>query len=171
MTANWKPKVVRVTHRIAVLVGLLALWSHSAQAQAMAEAGTLTSRSATTAASAQPVSPAMTPATPPAKSEHLTARTGAPPDETNRKDFEGNAGENAGKLLFRSVPSGAEIFINGLLVGRTPLLMVIAPGKYNVEMRGSRQESGHVVIGVLPKETQTVMLKLNERYPASLVLR
>jgi hypothetical protein len=82
-------------------------------------------------------------------------------DEKNRQDFADNAGEKAGKLLLRSVPSGAEIFINDLFVGRTPQLMVIAPG----------QESEHSTVGVMPKETQTVLVRLNQKYPASVPIR
>jgi hypothetical protein len=92
-------------------------------------------------------------------------------DEKNRQDFADNAGEKAGKLLLRSVPSGAEIFINDLFVGRTPQLMVIAPGKYNIDMRGPRQESEHSTVGVMPKETQTVLVRLNQKYPASVPIR
>jgi hypothetical protein len=99
------------------------------------------------------------------------ARTGPSPEEVNRKGFEDNAGQTAGKLLLRSVPSGADIFVNDLLVGHTPLLMVIAPGKYEIEMRGPRQESGHSTAGVMPKETETVVINLNQRYPAKISTR
>jgi len=167
---NLTAKLLRRAYRVAVLVGLLVLGAHDARAQAMAEAGMATSRSSVAGASALAPPPVMTPPAPPVKSAHLAARTGAPPDQTNRRDFEGNAGEKAGKLLFRSTPSGAEVFINGLVVGRTPLLMTIAPGKYTVEMRGARQESGRSVIGLLPNETQTVLIKLNPRYPSSIQL-
>lgn len=107
----------------------------------------------------------------PTSSPHLLERTGPPPDEVNRKEFEDNAGEKAGKLLLRSVPSGADIFIDGLLVGQTPLLMVIAPGPYKIEMRGARADSGHANVGVMPKETQTVEIPLKQRYPSNISLR
>ena len=67
--------------------------------------------------------------------------------------------------------SGAEIFIDDLLVGRSPLLIVIAPGKYTIDMRGPRQESGRSTVGVMPSETQTVVINLNEKYPTSVTIR
>jgi len=156
---------------VVVLLGLLGLGAHSGQAQAVAESALTTSDAATAAQSPNPPSLKMASPAKESASPHLTARTGPPPDEVNRKDFEDNAGVGAGKLLLRSVPSGAEIFINDLVVGRTPLLMVIAPGKYRIDMRGPRQESGHSIIGVMAKETQTVVINLNQRYPRSISIR
>jgi hypothetical protein len=103
-------------------------------------------------------------------STHILERNGPPPDEVNRKEFEDNAGEKSGKLLLRSVPSGADVFVNDLLVGRTPLLMVIAPGRYKIEMRGARDDSGRANVGVMPNETRTVAIELKQRYPSSISL-
>jgi hypothetical protein len=152
--------------RVATMVGLLGTGMHCARAQAIAEAGMVHSNSAAAAQSAK--TPALTMASPAGQSSspHLDARTGPPADELNRKDFEDNAGEGAGRLLLRSTPNGAEIFINDLVVGHTPMLIVLAPGKYKIDMRGSRQDSGHVTAGVMPKETQTVLVTLEQRYPA-----
>jgi PEGA domain len=162
---------MRKIWRNLALLGLLGIWTHVAHAQAMAGAGMATSNSSLAASSAN--SPPAKFATPAAHSSspHLPERTGPPPSEMNRKDFEDNAGENGGKVLFRSVPDGADIFINDLLVGRTPLLMVIASGKYKIEMRGPREETGRTTIGVLPKETQTVVINLKQKYPASISTR
>jgi hypothetical protein len=99
-------------------------------------------------------------------SAFITARKGPPPEEVNRKELEENAGPNGGKLLLRSVPGGADIFINGRLVGQTPMLIVIAPGKYKIDMRGARQESGTKTIGLPPRDTQTVVIDLKQRYPS-----
>jgi hypothetical protein len=162
---------MRQIGKTLALLGLLGLAAHNVQAQAMAEAGTLHSNSGVAAQSARAPSTKLGTPTAQSSSPHLLARTGPPPSEANRKDIEDNAGENAGKVLFRSVPSGAEIFINDLLVGQTPLLLVIAPGKYKIEMRGPRQETGNSTIGVLPKETQTVVVNLKQRYPASVSIR
>ena len=98
-------------------------------------------------------------------SPHLLARQGPAPDETNRKAFEESAGREPGKLLMRSTPAGAQIFVNGRLVGRAPLLMILAPGKYKVEMRGQRQDYGQRTIGLLPNETQDIALTLSPLYP------
>ncbi len=105
------------------------------------------------------------------KSAYMIARSGPSEEEINRKDLEDNAGPNAGKLLLRSVPTGADIFINDRLVGKTPQLMVVAPGKYKIAMRGSRQDEGQKLIGLMPKETQAVVITLKERYPSSIVIR
>lgn len=167
---------MRKIHQCTLLVILIGLGAHSLRAQAATEAAILNSNSAAAAQSAKPptfpsISAAAGGPSSSASSPHLMARSGPPPDEVNRKDFEDNAGGRAGKLLLRSVPAGAEVFINDLLVGRTPMLMVIAPGKYRVEMRGPREESGHSSIGVLPKETQTVLINLNQRYPTTVSAR
>jgi PEGA domain len=99
-------------------------------------------------------------------SAFITAPKGLPPEEVNRKELEENAGPNGGKLLLRSVPDGADIFINGRLVGQTPMLLVVAPGKYKIDMRGPRQEFGTRTIGLVPRDTQTVVIDLKQRYPS-----
>lgn len=104
-------------------------------------------------------------------SPHILQRSGPPPSDVNRKQFEDNAGAAAGKLLVRSVPSGADVFVDGLLVGQTPMLMVIAPGPHKVEMRGARDDSGHASVQVVAKETRTVAVELKQRYPSSILLR
>jgi hypothetical protein len=43
--------------------------------------------------------------------------------------------------------------------------MVVAPGRYKIDLRGPREESGHQTVGVMPKETETVVINLNQRYP------
>jgi len=155
---------------IAILATSTFLCSSVAHGQAVAEAAATTSTTST-AVHATKV-PTFNVAVPTGQSSpHLMARTGPPPEEVNRKDFEDNAGDKAGKLLLRSEPSGAQIFLNDLLVGRTPLLIMVAPGKYKIEMRGARQSSGQKTIGVMSKETQTVVIKLNEVYPSSITLR
>jgi PEGA domain len=96
----------------------------------------------------------------------LAAREGPPPDETNRRDLEKRAGKDAAKLLLQSVPSEALTYIDGTFVGRTPLLLIVPPGKHNVEMLGKREEFGERLVGLLPKETQQLTLTLALRYPA-----
>jgi hypothetical protein len=101
----------------------------------------------------------------PAGSQHLIARSGPPVDEANRKALEENAGKDAASLLMRSSPTGAQIFINGAFVGRTPLLLNVAPGKYKVQMRGERDDIAERTIGLLAKDTQKITLTLGTRYP------
>ena len=149
-----------------LMMSVLLLGAHCAQAQTMTESAAISSNSAIAAQGAKAPSLPTPSAGNQSSSPHLVARNGPPPQELNRKEFEDNAGEKAGKLLLRSVPSGADIFIDGLIVGRTPLLMIVAPGKYKIDMRGTREDWGHANVGLMPKETQTVVVNLNQKYPA-----
>jgi hypothetical protein len=120
------------------------------------------------ATAASKAAPPSLPAPPPASgSPSLTIPIGPPLDETNRKALEKSAGKDAGKLLLQSVPSQAQIEIDGNLVGRTPLLLIIPPGKYKVEMRGTRDETGERLVELLPNQTQQIAVTLTVQYPAS----
>ncbi len=164
-----------------LLLGVLVVFVQTAQAQTAANpTATASSSKRSEQAAKAPkftlASPTKQNAPPPSSakqilSPHLLERVGPPLDVVNRKEFEDNAGDKSGKLFLRSVPSGADIFVNDLLVGRTPQLMVIAPGPYKIEMRGARDDSGHANVGVMPKETRTVEINLNQRYPSSTSLR
>jgi len=94
-----------------------------------------------------------------------------PADVTNRKALEQRAGKDAAKLVLQSVPSNAMIYIDGMFVGRTPLLLIVPPAKYKVEMHGQRDGFGERLIGLLPKETQQLTLTLELRYPAKLSIQ
>lgn len=133
--------------------------------QAIAEAGVLTSGSvaAASGAKATTIPSIKTPEGP--KSPHLAVATIQHPEVANRQALEQNAGKNPGKLLLRSTPTGAQVFVNGMLVGNTPLLLVVAPGKYQVELRGARLEHAASSVDLLPNETRTVSLTLAARYP------
>ncbi|HET9401115.1 MAG TPA: PEGA domain-containing protein [Candidatus Acidoferrales bacterium] len=95
-------------------------------------------------------------------------RVGPSIAETNRKALEAGAGKDAAKLLLRSVPSQATIYIDGMNVGDTPLLLIIRPGKHKVEMHGQSEEFGERLIDLSPNETEEVALTLTLRYPASI---
>jgi hypothetical protein len=138
------------------------------QAAAEAAAATSSSGIAASGAKAAPV-PGINPQ--PSSSPHLVAREGPAPDELNRKEFEESAGRDAGKLLMRSTPTGAQVFVNGRMVGKAPLLLILAPGKYRVEMRGQRQNYGEVTVGLLPNHTQEVALTLAPLYPTRVSIR
>lgn len=101
----------------------------------------------------------------------LPVRAGPSPDEANRKALEQQAGKDAAKLVLQSVPSGAMAYIDGTFVGRTPLQLIVAPAKYKVEMRGKLDEFGESLVGLLPNETQQLMLQLTLRYPAKISAR
>ena len=163
-----------------MLLGVLVVSVQTVRAQTAADStATASSKMFASAAKATTFtlsSPAKKNVLPPSSakqisSPHLLVRDGPPLNMVNRKEFENNAGDKSGKLFQRSVPSGADIFVNDLLVGRTPLLMVIAPGPYKIEMRGARDDSGNANVGVIPKETRTVEIDLKQRYPSNISLR
>ena len=110
---------------------------------------------------------------PPAKSKspHVTDPGGPPADEVNRKALEERAGNNGGKLLLRSVPSAAQVFLDGAFVGRTPLLLIVPPGKYKIQMHGPRESFSERAVELAAQETQEIVLKLTVRYPEHVVAR
>ena len=103
-------------------------------------------------------------------SPHLLATTGPPAEEANRRNLEENAGRDPANILLRSSPTGAQIYVNGALVGHTPLLLSVAPGKYKVEMRDQRDDSAERTIGLMARDTQEITLVLSARYPSHVSL-
>jgi hypothetical protein len=99
------------------------------------------------------------------KPQHVSAPSGPPPEVLNRQALEQHAGKNACKLLLRSTPSAAQVYVDGAFVGESPLLLIVSPGKYQIEMRGRRLEFGERAIDLLPRETREVALSLTSRYP------
>jgi PEGA domain len=141
------------------------------RAQSTAEYAGGTSAVSATAAS-QPNLPkpsgsatAASAATDPNKPQHVPSPSGPPPEVVNRKALEQRAGKTPCKLLIRSTPSAAQVFVDGAFVGESPLLLVVAPGKYQIEMRGHRLEFGQSAVDLLPRETREVALSLTTRYP------
>ncbi len=134
--------------------------------QAVAEAAAATSVSSSAASSAKVSTfPSSTFPEAKAKSPHLLAPLTQRPEVANRQALEQKAGTHPGKLLLRSTPSSAQVWINGMFVGSTPLLLMVAPGKYQVELRGARMEHAARAVDLLPNETRTVSLTLLPRYP------
>jgi hypothetical protein len=111
-----------------------------------------------------PATPATTAQDAP-KTQHLAAPPGPPSDLANRRALEQHAGKNACKLLLRSIPATAQVFVDGAFVGNSPLELVVAPGKYQIEMRGQRLDSARRLVDLLPRETREVALSLTARYP------
>jgi len=83
----------------------------------------------------------------------------------NRKALEQKAGKNAAKLMLRSKPTNATVKIDGKSVGKTPLLLVVPPGQYDVVIYGKRMEHAEQKIDLLPKETREFLLPLKQVYP------
>jgi PEGA domain len=154
---------------VAVLAFVAA---RPACAQATVEAATTTASAGVATSEVKRLQPVIL-ATPKTEtgSPHLIAHDGPPADEANRKALEEQAGSDAAKLLMRSSPSGAQIYINGAFVGHTPLLLMLAPGQYKVEMRDERDDIAQRTLGLLANDTQAVTLKLTERYPARVSTR
>ena len=104
-------------------------------------------------------------------SPFLTIPTGPPADVANRMALEKKAGKDAAKILLRSTPTGARVWLNGEFVGSTPLLLIVPPGKYRVKMADARLDSAEKELGVLLHETREMTLPLAVRYPASVSIR
>jgi len=156
---------------ILVSVTLFAVtalfYSRPANAQALAETAGATSVSAgTTAAVAKTLNFATSKnEAAPAASQHLQASAGPPPQVVNRRALEEHAGRDASKLLIRSTPPSSQVWIDDKFVGNTPMLLILAPGKYRVSFRGSRMESGEQSVDLLPRETRDLALSLSAHYP------
>lgn len=101
-------------------------------------------------------------------SAHLPLRVMEDVVGGNRRALEAKAGKDAAKVMLRSQPTGAWVMIDGKGVGKTPLLLVLAPGAYKVEMHITQRESSQRQVDLLPKETLEVLLTLAARYPAYL---
>jgi len=110
-------------------------------------------------------------ARPGSKFKYLPARSGEPVDAVNRKELERQAGSDAGKLLIRANSAPAAAWVNGRLVGNTPLLLLLAPGQYRVELRGARSEFAQGAVDLLPNETRELVMELEQRYPSQVRLR
>lgn len=154
-----------------------AVCSPRASAQAVAEAAATTSMAAGVAANAKPVEPFKPIPAPPTgvsvpsaqATQHILSSTKPVNVDANRRALESHAGADAARLLVRATPLEAQVWINNEPVGKTPLLLILAPGKYTLEMRGSRQESARQDVALLPKETREVAAKLEVRYPTHVV--
>src|SRR3984957_17072408 len=158
----------RLAWAVSALLAALCAVPGRSSAQAIVEAAGADSTSAVTATSAPKVLPKSLPSL--AKdgtSPSLPVSQGPSADVTNRRALEQRAGKDAAKLLLQSVPSEALISIDGSFVGRTPLLLIVPPGKYKVEMRGQQQEFAERLVELQPNETQQVALTLALRYSAS----
>ena len=98
---------------------------------------------------------------------HLALRADTVPlEERNRRALEEKAGAEPSSLLLRSNPNHAKVWVDGKLVGKTPILLILPPGAFNIEMRGPRMEYGRRKVDILPKEKRTLLFPLNPPYPA-----
>lgn len=158
--------------RLAVVSTVVVACCGVARGQAAAEYAGATSVSATTTAAGKSVMVPV-PSKPAAlkASTHLVIPTGPPPEVVNRNALEQSAGRDASKLLLRSTPSPAQVWVDGAFVGNTPMLLIVAPGKYEVEVRGQRLESAKQTVALLPRETREVSFKMAVLYPTNVSIR
>jgi PEGA domain len=89
----------------------------------------------------------------------------------NRDALEQRAGKDAAKLMLRSTPTDASVKINGKLVGKTPILLVVPPGQYDVAIYGKRMEHAEQMVDLLPKETREFLLPLKQLYPTEVTIK
>lgn len=164
--------------QLSILFLVIVASAASLRAQDTVEYGSATSSSAGKTSSISKVLKPMTSVMPSASkpapaasskagSSYLTIPTGPPADVVNRTALEKKAGKDAAKMLLRSAPTGARVWVNGEFVGSTPLLLIVPPGKYRIKMADSRLDSAQQELGVLPHETREITLPLAVRYPAS----
>ena len=168
---------LKVSVATAFLAGMGLLLQLNAQTMGTTTlSGSVVQQSGTQPSSAQPSgtqppAPAPKAEAPVATPVSTFTPASVPADVTNRKALEQRAGKDAAKLVLQSVPSNALIYIDGMFVGRTPLLLIVPPAKYKVEMHGQRDGFGERLIGLLPKETQQLTLTLELRYPGKLSIQ
>jgi hypothetical protein len=145
--------------------------SESRQAYAQAAAEMAGANSVAAVGLTQPNSHPIPAAVHPNLSPSSTVVSASTAPALNRRNLEQRAGRNAGKLLLRSVPSGGQTWIDGVFVGRTPLLLILAPGKYRVEIHGPRQKFASSIVDLQPSEIRDVDMPLMVRYPTNIVVR
>jgi len=139
-------------------------------AQAAAEYGSVTSKAAAAAAKAKPLAPSLTPpAQPP--SAHLPVQSAEAAAVANCRALKERAGPDAAKLSLRSVPDHAQVWIDTLFVGATPLELAVAPGTHQLEMRGVGMESARQKVELLPKQSLQVTVSLKPYYRNKISLR
>lgn len=158
-----RPAVVAI--RFLCIPILAAAFCNSALAQSAAEYSGATSASSASVATVKPPNiPPLPAAGARGASPHLAAPSGPPPEETNRNTLAEHAGKDASKLLVRTTIPNSKIWINGKPVGNTPLLLILAPGKYQVEVVAPDSTRTQSNVALLPRETRELTLKLEPRY-------
>jgi PEGA domain len=169
---HMRTNVCRCAARFILFSVVLAFAALCSRAQAVAETASTTATAGTVASSSKQLGFAST-NSPKDKNAfpHLAATSGPPPEVVNRQSLEQKAGSDAGKLMLRTEPTGAQIWIDGMFVGNAPMLLIVPPGKYKIEARGQRSEHMQSSVDLLPHETRKVVLTLTARYPMRVSVR
>ena len=173
---------MRLIWQGAGLVILLGLFVGSAFAQGAAEYGTITSGMAGSMSGINIMNKASFPATSSTSTANsptvlqreqkgavspyiVDSLTSDEAAVVNRQALEKRAGKDAAKLMLRSTPQGANVRLDGKTVGKTPLLLVVAPGQYTVTMDGTRLEQSERKVDLLPHETREFVFAMKVLYP------
>jgi PEGA domain len=167
-----RTNVCRSAARFLLSSVVLASTAFCGKAQAVAETASTTATSGTVTTTSKQLSFASTNSPKDRNaSPHLAATSGPPPEVVNRQSLEQHAGNDAGKLMLRTLPTGAQIWINDMFVGNAPMLLIVAPGKYKIDAQGQRSEHMQSSVDLLPRETRKVVLTLTARYPMRVSVR
>lgn len=171
MKIPWRARDFFPAYRLTLLPCCLFVLSFygTTWAQSTAESDGGTSAASTSTAS-QPNQPKTSAGAGPPNAAADPSNKPPPVEVVNRKALEQRAGKNPCKLLLRSIPSAAQVYVDGALVGESPLLLFVSAGKYQIEMRGRRSEFGERVVDLLPRETREVALSLSSRYPTRITV-
>ena len=137
---------------------------------AVEAAGTNSQSSAATNTMKSPNVPLVPSSAAPVVSPHVPVTSVPHPEEINRRSLAQNAGTDASKLLVRSTLPESSIWIEGKPVGKAPMLLIVPPGKYRIELVGPHAERNSCVVALLPRETRELTLKLLTRYPARVTM-
>jgi len=153
VASKWRGGLVRLALAVCLSVG-------NAAAQAMVEYGGAIANAGAAGAGAGKTAPA----------QQQPMRAVVDAVGANRRALEARAGKDAAKLMLRSAPNRAWVWIDGKEVGMTPLQLVVAPGVYKVEMKGRQMDFSRKQVELHPKETREVLLTLQPLYPTHVEL-
>jgi hypothetical protein len=157
-----------VSKRCLLIVLLAFASSVLAQAQSAGEYGGAVSKTGGAGASARSSKPEVT--APPAPSAHLPPKSGESVATVNRRVLEERAGADAAQVALRSEPDHAQVWIDGLFAGVSPLDLKLAPGRHRVEMGGSGLDLRRQEVTLAAKEARTIVLSLKSQYPQRISL-
>ena len=90
---------------------------------------------------------------------YLTSRTDSPKAEEKQK-------EDLANLLLQSVPEGAEIYLNGKLIGMTPSRLSLSAGEYKVQFRKQSYREFSRTLTILKRSDLTISSELEPAPPS-----
>jgi hypothetical protein len=142
-----------------------------ARAQAAAEYAGATAAAATAAAGAKvkikpPSVPSPKEGSNPS-SPQPAIRVGEAAAAANRQALQERAGANAARVLLRSTPDHAQVWIDTRFVGSTPFELKLAPGHHDIMMKAPDMASLHQEIELQGKQTREVMMMFKAPPPPS----